>query len=137
MLFIRAHSLIEVLQKWVDEYMRWDPTEYEGQDRVLFDANEVWKPEVNVWNSNAEILSTDAFAERSSVSARPNGSMFWWTYITIASKCALDLTDYPFDQQRCLLFFGPNTYRSHEMDFTLTGNLQQKKQTHFQRPLTS
>lgn len=47
--------------------------------------------------------------------------MLWWTYMTIASKCSLDLTDYPFDTQKCLLFFGPHTYYSREMDFAVTG----------------
>jgi hypothetical protein len=109
------------VQKWVDEYIKWEPSEYEGQDRVVFDANQVWKPEINVFNSNAEIFTSDAFAERSSISARSNGSMFWWTYITVVSKCALDLTDYPFDVQQCSLFIGPNTYQVDEMDFVHSG----------------
>lgn len=32
--------------------------------------------------------------------------MSWWTRAVIRSECAIDLTDFPFDQQVCSLIFG-------------------------------
>ena len=38
------------LQRWVDEFLRWDPAQYGGVEHVWVPAMDIWKPDIFINN---------------------------------------------------------------------------------------
>ncbi len=40
-----------LFQKWVDEYMQWDPALYSGVTSVRMESRDVWRPDIMLYNT--------------------------------------------------------------------------------------
>ena len=88
---------------------------------------ELWIPELEVWNTGLDIFSKDKYAAESEVIVYANGSVNWMTPITINSHCDLVLKDYPFDVNECQISLGIKEYQSKEVKFAEKGIIQNFK----------
>ena len=39
-----------LLQTWTDEYLKWDPKLFGGITSVTVDGNDVWTPDLSIFN---------------------------------------------------------------------------------------
>uniref|UniRef100_A0A1I7T1A8 Neur_chan_LBD domain-containing protein n=1 Tax=Caenorhabditis tropicalis TaxID=1561998 RepID=A0A1I7T1A8_9PELO len=102
---------------WTDHYLTWDPSEFGNIKEVRLPINNIWKPDVLLYNSvdqqfdstwpvNAVVLYT--------------GNVTWIPPAIIRSSCAIDIAYFPFDTQHCTMKFGSWTYSGFFTDLINT-----------------
>lgn len=102
-----------VEQEWMDYKLRWNPDEYGGVDTVYVPAEQIWLPDIVLYNNadgNYEvIIMTKAILHH-------NGKVVWKPPAMYKSTCEIDVEWFPFDLQSCLMKFGSWTYDGNEVD---------------------
>lgn len=102
-----------VEQEWQDYKLRWNPEEYGGVDTVYVPAEQIWLPDIVLFNNadgNYEvIMMTKAVLHY-------DGKVTWKPPAMYRSTCEIDVEWFPFDLQSCLMKFGSWTYDGHEVD---------------------
>ena len=55
----------------------------------------------------------------------PNGSLYWIPHQIFKSSCSIDVTNFPFDNQTCTMWFGSWTHAHSEieLDFVFAGGI--------------
>jgi len=43
-------------QEWIDHYLRWDVEDYGGVDRLYIPAEEIWKPDIVLYNKYVQCI---------------------------------------------------------------------------------
>lgn len=101
--------------EWLDDSVTWQPVEHGGIDHVIVRENKLWTPEFT------KLTSTDKMS-RSKRIFEPkvyyNGTVNMLIRFRTQSSCLMDLTDYPFDRQKCIFHFLPASINT--VDFFLT-----------------
>uniref|UniRef100_A0A1I8BSG2 Neur_chan_LBD domain-containing protein n=1 Tax=Meloidogyne hapla TaxID=6305 RepID=A0A1I8BSG2_MELHA len=104
--------------RWFDYKMRWDPREYGGIKKIRFPTGTLWRPDVLLFNSADE--NFDARFDVNFV-VNNDGSILYSPPAIIKSSCRIDITWFPFDEQLCLLKFGPWTHQRYALDLCIDG----------------
>ncbi|XP_046564511.1 neuronal acetylcholine receptor subunit alpha-6-like [Haliotis rubra] len=92
-----------VNMKWSDQNLAWNTTEYDDIKRVTISADYVWAPSVVIPNGIDNVVPTSA-PPPSIRSAGVGKLQFFESFKT---SCQIDISLYPFDQQRCSVLFMP------------------------------
>ncbi|KAK2144516.1 hypothetical protein LSH36_749g01013 [Paralvinella palmiformis] len=104
-----------VLQQWRDEYLTWLPDQYDGIEAIRIEPNLIWIPDITLYNTaDAEVPARSALAVISS-----DGVVTWYPHAIFKSSCSIDVTHFPFDRQRCHMWFGSWTHTSREIDLRM------------------
>ncbi|CAC5384720.1 unnamed protein product [Mytilus coruscus] len=92
-----------IRMKWKDELLTWSPRDYGGIRQIDVPQNLIWKPEIFLTNSFKDFKSI----ESETISARITfkGDVIWIRYQMFETNCFIDLTNYPFDIQKCHFSF--------------------------------
>lgn len=100
-------------QTWSDTKLKWDPVQYGGVDRLYVPSEEIWLPDIVLYNNadgNYEVtLMTKAILF-------PDGIVYWEPPVVYKSSCSMDVEFFPFDKQLCVLKFGSWTYDGYQVD---------------------
>ncbi|CAH1268275.1 CHRNA9 [Branchiostoma lanceolatum] len=110
-------------QNWVDEYLQWEPADYDGLESLRVPSSLVWTPDIVLYN-NAD----DDFSSRmeTNVALDFTGHIYWDSPAITKSSCEVDVSFFPFDRQKCRLTFGSWTYSGSQIDVwneSFTGDL--------------
>ncbi|XP_053133372.1 neuronal acetylcholine receptor subunit alpha-7-like isoform X2 [Hemicordylus capensis] len=101
---------------WYDHYLRWNETEYPGVKTLRFSADQVWTPDILLYNSaNEEFDST----LHTHVLVNSSGYCQWLPPGILKSTCQIDVRWFPFDTQKCDLKFGSWTYDGWLLDLRM------------------
>ncbi|CAF3506938.1 unnamed protein product [Rotaria socialis] len=92
---------VQVTLKWQDEHLHWLPSEYNYQNRTVFSANEIWTPDIVLFNS-AEVAYSQQ-REYYLLIVHWNGTVEWVFPDVFRSYCDVVITYFPFDKQNCTL----------------------------------
>ncbi|XP_053128513.1 neuronal acetylcholine receptor subunit beta-4 isoform X2 [Hemicordylus capensis] len=103
-------------QEWTDYRLAWEPSEYEGINKLRIPARKVWLPDIVLYN-NAD--GTYEVSVYTNVVVKNNGSIFWLPPAIYKSACKIEVKHFPFDQQNCTLKFRSWTYDHTEIDMIL------------------
>uniref|UniRef100_A0A8C5S312 Cholinergic receptor nicotinic beta 4 subunit n=1 Tax=Laticauda laticaudata TaxID=8630 RepID=A0A8C5S312_LATLA len=103
-------------QEWTDYRLAWEPSEYEGINKLRIPAKKVWLPDIVLYN-NAD--GTYEVSVYTNVIVQHNGSMLWMPPAIYKSACKIEVKHFPFDQQNCTLKFRSWTYDHSEIDMIL------------------
>ena len=49
--FAPSLGLIGLFQTWNDKYLTWDPAEYGGVESLRVDSDDIWLPDVMLYNT--------------------------------------------------------------------------------------
>merc|ERR1711988_642823 len=110
-----SNSMIMQFQ-WDDHFARWKTDEFRVP-YLYIPASEIWVPDVEIFNSH-EVHLTGVAEEK--VKVFNNGTCQWTRKLVLDSKCAFNLTSFPFDVQNCQIFFGPTTLPNSQQKLTFT-----------------
>lgn len=111
--FVNVHQLIAHPysvphpQEWNDMNLRWNTSEYGGVKDLRIPPHRIWKPDVLMYNSADEGFDG---TYSTNVVVRSNGSCLYVPPGIFKSTCKIDITWFPFDDQRCEMKFGSWTY---------------------------
>ncbi|XP_069392753.1 neuronal acetylcholine receptor subunit alpha-7-like isoform X2 [Paralichthys olivaceus] len=104
------------LQMWYDHYLQWNQSEYPGVKNLRFTADQVWTPDILLYNS-----AHDKFDATFKTNVLVNSSGFC-EYLPpgiFISTCNVDVRWFPFDIQRCELKFGSWTFDGWLLDIQM------------------
>ncbi|XP_034030634.1 neuronal acetylcholine receptor subunit alpha-7-like [Thalassophryne amazonica] len=102
--------------QWYDHYLQWNQTEYPGVKNLRFTPDQVWTPDILLYNS-----AHDKFDATFKTNVLVNSSGFC-EYLPpgiFVSTCSVDVRWFPFDIQRCELKFGSWTFDGWLLDLQM------------------
>lgn len=108
-----------VEQTWHDHKLEWAPELYEGIDMIHVPAENIWIPDIVLFN-NADGNYELTLVAKARLYA--NGTVFWKPPTMFRSTCEIDVEYFPFDIQTCFLRFGSWTYAGDELELKHVGN---------------
>uniref|UniRef100_A0A8C9S799 Neuronal acetylcholine receptor subunit alpha-7 n=1 Tax=Scleropages formosus TaxID=113540 RepID=A0A8C9S799_SCLFO len=101
---------------WYDHYLQWNQSEYPGVKNLRFTTDQVWTPDILLYNS-----ADDKFDSTFKTNVLVNSSGFC-QYLPpgiFVSTCNVDVRWFPFDIQRCELKFGSWTFDGWLLDLQM------------------
>ncbi|XP_034129040.1 neuronal acetylcholine receptor subunit alpha-7 [Drosophila guanche] len=102
--------------EWNDMNLRWNTSDYGGVKDLRIPPHRIWKPDVLMYNSADEGFDG---TYQTNVVVRNNGSCLYVPPGIFKSTCKIDITWFPFDDQRCEMKFGSWTYDGFQLDLQL------------------
>ncbi|CAD5123976.1 DgyrCDS12281 [Dimorphilus gyrociliatus] len=102
-------------QEWTDERLTWDPSDYNGLEVLRIPCQRIWLPDIVLYNSADDF--TEGFMQTKAM-VTSKGNVFWPPPAKLRSSCKIDITYFPFDDQKCHMKFGSWTYDGHQVDIT-------------------
>ncbi|XP_053997122.1 neuronal acetylcholine receptor subunit alpha-7-like isoform X1 [Hylaeus anthracinus] len=102
--------------EWNDVNMRWNVSEYGGVRDLRIPPHRLWKPDVLMYNSADEGFDG---TYPTNVVVKDNGTCLYVPPGIFKSTCKIDITWFPFDDQRCEMKFGSWTYDGFQLDLQL------------------
>ncbi|KAI5711078.1 hypothetical protein M8J75_013835 [Diaphorina citri] len=108
--------LVSTSEEWNDVNLRWNSSEYGGIKDLRIPPHRIWKPDVLMYNSADEGFDS---TYPTNVVVRSNGSCVYIPPGIFKSTCKIDITWFPFDDQRCEMKFGSWTYDGLQLDLQL------------------
>uniref|UniRef100_A0A673JU12 5-hydroxytryptamine (serotonin) receptor 3B n=1 Tax=Sinocyclocheilus rhinocerous TaxID=307959 RepID=A0A673JU12_9TELE len=99
-------------QIWNDEFLVWDPEEFDGITEISLSSDAIWVPDVII----SEFVDVGKSPVILYVYVNCSGTVKNYKPIQVVSACHLEIYAFPFDKQNCTL-----TFRSwlHSVDFAL------------------
>lgn len=92
---------------WHDYQLKWEPALYGGIDVLRLPHDKVWRPDIVLFN-NADGNFEARY--KCNVLIHYDSHVEWIPPAIFQSTCRIDVTYFPFDQQRCEMIFGSWTY---------------------------
>ncbi|XP_071096175.1 neuronal acetylcholine receptor subunit beta-4-like [Haliotis cracherodii] len=92
---------------WLDPNLAWNKTDYDNITEVTVSEKFVWIPTIAIPNG----IDSATLASEQSPKISSNGIASLQFIESLKTSCQIDITRYPFDQQRCSILFTPvNTF---------------------------
>lgn len=107
-----------VEQTWHDYKLQWNPNDYEGIDMIHVPAENIWIPDIVLFNNADGNYELTLVAKARLYS---NGTVVWKPPTMFRSTCEIDVEYFPFDIQTCYLRFGSWTYAGDEVELKHVG----------------
>eukprot|EP00066_Takifugu_rubripes_P007262 XP_003972653.1 PREDICTED: neuronal acetylcholine receptor subunit beta-2 [Takifugu rubripes] len=108
-----------LFQEWNDYRLRWDPEKYDGIKKLRIPSKHLWLPDIVLYNNADGVYEVSVYCN---AVVSNTGDIFWLPPAIYKSACAIEVQNFPFDQQNCTLKFRSWTYDHTEVDFILTSD---------------
>ncbi|KAG5679171.1 hypothetical protein PVAND_008761 [Polypedilum vanderplanki] len=112
---LETHAWLKL--RWNDGKFKWDPKAYDNITMIHMAADEVWQPDLTVYNS-AEATLVDHFAKTNKL-IYSDGSVLWVPTSKFETYCTMNLKMWPFDEQNCEIKLGSWTYNAYQLNLFL------------------
>lgn len=101
---------------WTDIYLMWDVDDYPGVQNLRFPSNQVWVPDILLYNSADERFDATF---HTNVLVNYTGACQYIPPGILKSTCHIDVRWFPFDVQKCDLKFGSWTHNGWLLDLQM------------------
>ncbi|XP_072014940.1 neuronal acetylcholine receptor subunit alpha-10-like [Amphiura filiformis] len=88
---------------WIDEYLRWDPEDYDGIDTFNAPITSIWIPDITLENS-ADV-GFERFKPDTRAQIYSDGTIIWYVPVIYTTSCNIRIRWFPFDTQVCNIIF--------------------------------
>ncbi|CAM9765987.1 unnamed protein product [Lampetra fluviatilis] len=102
-------------QRWTDEFLQWDPVQYDGIEQISIPTNNIWVPDIMI----SEFVDVGKSPDIGYVYLSYNGTVMNYKPLQVVSACSLDIYSFPFDVQNCTLTFTSWLHTSNDINLTL------------------
>ncbi|XP_031693976.1 neuronal acetylcholine receptor subunit alpha-7 [Oncorhynchus kisutch] len=102
--------------QWFDHYLQWNQSEYPGVKTLRFTTDQVWIPDILLYNSAHDKFDATF---KSYVLVNSSGFCEYLPPGIFSSACNVDVRWFPFDIQRCELKFGSWTFDGWLLDLQM------------------
>uniref|UniRef100_A0A3P8ZZY8 Neuronal acetylcholine receptor subunit alpha-7 n=1 Tax=Esox lucius TaxID=8010 RepID=A0A3P8ZZY8_ESOLU len=102
--------------QWYDHYLQWNQSEYPGVKSLRFTTDQIWTPDILLYNSAHEKFDATF---KSNVLVNSSGFCEYLPPGIFSSACNVDVRWFPFDIQRCELKFGSWTFDGWLLDLQM------------------
>ncbi|XP_046368626.2 neuronal acetylcholine receptor subunit beta-4-like [Haliotis rufescens] len=114
-----------VSMKWFDHNLAWNKTEYDDIENVTISAAYVWTPSLIIPNGVDNVVPGSVLSPE----IQSRGKAKQLIVESFKTSCQIDITLYPFDQQRCSILFMP--VNSFKPGIYATGSIMDTLPTFF------
>uniref|UniRef100_A0A3P8QRG9 5-hydroxytryptamine (serotonin) receptor 3B n=1 Tax=Astatotilapia calliptera TaxID=8154 RepID=A0A3P8QRG9_ASTCA len=105
-------------QVWTDEFLVWDPDEFEGIKEISLSSEAIWIPDVII----SEFVDEGKSPPIPYVYVNSSGSVKNKRPIQAVLACTLEMYAFPFDKQNCSLTFRSLLHSVQEINLALLRN---------------
>ena len=107
---------------WHDEFLKWNPANYSGIEKIRIPQYSVWMPDVLLYTEigNLDYLK---FYYIAPLLVNYGGNVSWSQPMNIETTCSMDVTNFPFDSQTCEIAMGSWQYTTAEMRMSCDNEL--------------
>ncbi|KAG4071071.1 hypothetical protein HA402_002743 [Bradysia odoriphaga] len=129
---ISLHQILQVDEKhqvittnmwrflfWKDDFLKWNPENYGNITQLSIARSEIWAPDIQLYNLAEYDTDVKGYARNILTN---DGKISDGLPMLIKSTCKIDVTWFPFDEQKCLLIFGSWSFSSTELRLELSEN---------------
>ncbi|KAG1698800.1 Neuronal acetylcholine receptor subunit beta-3 [Nymphon striatum] len=118
---------------WQADYLAWNPDDYGGIKNYRT-SQSIWKPDVMVSNGNIDGLEPRRMSDKKMfVVIHNSGRLGWHPGVRMNSHCALEHTNFPFDEQQCDMYLGSWAYSKDELNLiALNSRHNESKVSYFE-----
>ncbi|XP_070305831.1 5-hydroxytryptamine receptor 3B-like [Salvelinus sp. IW2-2015] len=102
-------------QIWTDEFLVWDPEEFDGITEISLSSDAIWVPDLII----SEFVDVGESPAIPYVYVNSSGIVKNNKPIQVVSACDLELYAFPFDKQNCTLTFRSWLHSVNEVNLTL------------------
>lgn len=108
------------VMSWTDAFIHWDKENYGELDRLHFDADEIWLPDISHYNSakGGDVMPFGKIP----VLAESTGQIYWFPPTLLRSKCDFNLKYWPSDKHTCVFRMGSWSHHGEQIDLQLVTN---------------
>ncbi|WKY10212.1 hypothetical protein Q1695_002506 [Nippostrongylus brasiliensis] len=85
---------------WIDEYLTWNPKEYNETSKINVDSWRIWQPALALYNS-ARGNSWHLYMHGLPAMISSNGRVWASGSFSFHVTCRFDFSDWPYDEQEC------------------------------------
>ncbi|XP_048745959.2 neuronal acetylcholine receptor subunit alpha-5-like [Ostrea edulis] len=109
-----------IMLEWIDELLRWTPEDYNYTEMIFIPQNDIWKPDLVLKNGfkKFEELGGSFYY----LAINYDGSVNWWPFHVFESRCAMDISRFPFDTQTCDIKFITWSHFVEQIEITKSSN---------------
>lgn len=110
---------------WADEHLTWTPTDFNEISFIHVKSDEIWVPDVSVYNSG------DMSLQQTGV-PRTNCVVFYFGMVICipaskyVTRCNTDFTYWPYDKHECRIRFGAWAHTGEEIAFELGDDAEEE-----------
>uniref|UniRef100_A0A3Q1HSP0 5-hydroxytryptamine (serotonin) receptor 3B n=1 Tax=Acanthochromis polyacanthus TaxID=80966 RepID=A0A3Q1HSP0_9TELE len=109
------HTFCLMPQVWTDEFLVWDPEEFDGINEISLSSDAIWVPDVIV----SEFVEEGKSPPIPYVYVNSSGWVKNYRPIQAVLACSLEMYAFPFDKQNCSLTFRSWLHSVKEIDLAL------------------
>ncbi|XP_061608667.1 5-hydroxytryptamine receptor 3B [Phyllopteryx taeniolatus] len=102
-------------QIWTDEFLVWDPDEFDGINEISLSSDAIWIPDIIV----NEVVDEGRSAAIPYVYVNSSGCVKNYRPMQVVLACSLEMYAFPFDKQNCSLTFRSWLHSVKEIDLAL------------------
>ncbi|XP_055796224.1 5-hydroxytryptamine receptor 3A-like [Salvelinus fontinalis] len=106
-------SVLDVI--WTDEFLVWDPEEFDGITEISLSSDAIWVPDLII----SEFVDVGESPAIPYLYVNSSGMVKNNKPIQVVSACDLELYAFPFDKQNCTLTFRSWLHSVNEVNLTL------------------
>ncbi|XP_075134137.1 5-hydroxytryptamine receptor 3A-like [Leptodactylus fuscus] len=110
-------SYIWYNQSWVDDFLIWDPTQFDNITYIYLPTNSIWLPDIVI----EEIVGTRESSTIPYVYVNNKGRIFKNNPLHIMTSCNLDIYYFPFDFLNCSLSFRSWLHSTRDINISFWG----------------
>nr|XP_023669385.1 5-hydroxytryptamine receptor 3B [Paramormyrops kingsleyae] len=102
-------------QIWKDEFLVWDPADFDGINEISLSLDAIWVPDIII----SEFVDVGRSPSLPYVYVNSSGMVKNYKPIQVVSACYLEMYAFPFDRQNCTLTFRSWLHTVNEVDLVL------------------
>uniref|UniRef100_A0A8C3JAR5 5-hydroxytryptamine receptor 3A n=1 Tax=Calidris pygmaea TaxID=425635 RepID=A0A8C3JAR5_9CHAR len=103
-------------QHWTDEFLRWDPEQFDNLTQISLPVESIWVPDILI----NEFVDVGKSPHVPYVYVSHHGEVQNLKPIQVMTACSLDIYNFPFDVQNCSLTFTSWLHHSEFRDINLS-----------------
>ncbi|XP_048838719.1 5-hydroxytryptamine receptor 3B isoform X2 [Brienomyrus brachyistius] len=108
-------------QIWKDEFLVWDPADFDGINEISLSLDAIWVPDIII----SEFVDVGRSPLLPYVYVNSSGMVKNYKPIQVVSACYLEIYAFPFDRQNCTLTFRSWLHTVNEVDLVLWRSMEE------------
>ncbi|KAM8927665.1 5-hydroxytryptamine receptor 3B [Pelodytes ibericus] len=102
-------------QKWIDEFLAWNSTHFDGIEEISLPLSVIWVPDIVI----NEFVEDEKSPDLPYVYVRSDGTIRNYKPIQVVSACNLETYAFPFDIQNCSLTFSSCLHTVNDLNLSI------------------
>ncbi|XP_070538692.1 neuronal acetylcholine receptor subunit alpha-7-like isoform X2 [Ptychodera flava] len=110
-------TTVWITQRWHDDYVTWNASEYNGLEKLRVPASMLWLPDTVLYNTAKEDNENFMLDVQTNIIINASGGIDWSALVIMKTFCPVNIFYFPFDTQQCEMKFGSWQYDARFIDY--------------------